>query len=86
MEHVRDGRAKPRTARDDHVKVQMDAITALSAYAHLGDTGIAEALRQALGDPRHKVQHATEGTLNVPCPRCSEASLPNEQPEQGKGR
>ena len=57
--------------RDDNVKVQMDAITMLRAYARLGDARIVKALRQALGDPRHKVQHAAARALHVPCPGCS---------------
>jgi len=56
--------------RDDNVKVQMDAITMLRAYAHLGDTRIVEALRQTLDDPRHKVRHAAARALDVPCPGC----------------
>ena len=57
--------------RDDNVKVQMDAIAVLRAYAHLGDKRIVKALRQALNDPRHKVQHAAARALDVPCPGCS---------------
>ncbi|UCH43249.1 MAG: hypothetical protein JSW16_01540 [Dehalococcoidales bacterium] len=60
--------------RDDNVKVRMDVIAILSAYARLGDARIVEALHQALDDPLHKVRHAAARVLGVPCPRCSESS------------
>ena len=64
---------------DDNVKVRMAAIAILSAYARLGDTRIVKALRQALDDPRHKVQHAAARALDVSCPGCSGDSQANEQ-------
>jgi HEAT repeat protein len=55
---------------DSNVKVQLDAISALSAYARLDDARILGALRQALSDPKHKVQHAAARGLGLPCPKC----------------
>jgi len=64
---------------DDNVKVRMNAIIVLSAYARLGDARIVKALRQALGDSHHKVQHAAARALKVPCPVCGGASQAKEQ-------
>jgi hypothetical protein len=65
--------------QDANQKVQMDAIQALSAYAHLGDSRVDQALREALRNPRHKVQHAAARALAVPCPGCQDVSPGQKQ-------
>ena len=59
--------------KDDNVKIRVQAVAALSAYAKLGDAGIDRALQQALSDPKHKVRHAAAAALGVPCPGCGKA-------------
>jgi|GEM_PF-2243883 len=58
-------------ARDPSPKVALEAIACLSAYARFNDRRITRALKQALADPRHKVQHAAARVLGVACPGCS---------------
>jgi HEAT repeat protein len=67
---------------DANVKVQLDAVSALSAYAGLDHARILEALHQALSDPKHKVQHAAARSLGVPCPKCDGGSPEPKQPSQ----
>lgn len=70
---------------DENEKVQMDAIRTLSAYANLGAIRIDQALREALRDPRHKVQHASARALEVPCPGCHGAAKEETERVDGKG-
>ena len=64
--------------QDEHVKVRMDAIAALSAYAKLDDDDISCALQEALSDPKHKVRHAAAAALGVTCPGCGTAAALSE--------
>ena len=61
---------------DDVVKVRGAAVTALGAYAALGDERIEAALRKALDDPAHKVRHTAARMLGVPCSGCGTAPKP----------
>jgi hypothetical protein len=56
--------------QDASVKVQLEAIACLAAYAELPDQRIVKALKQALNDPHHKVQHSAARVLGVSCPKC----------------
>ncbi len=56
--------------RDKSVKVKLDAIRALSAYAALLDKDVLGALNRALRDPHHKIHHAAAKALGKPCPGC----------------
>jgi len=64
--------------KDDNAKVQIDAISALTAYANLDDARVMKALRHSLESPRHKVRHAAARALRVSCPGCGEQPGPAE--------
>ena len=57
-------------AADPSPKVALDAIRALSAYAHLGDGAIQRALTSALTDDRHRIAHHAARVLGRDCPGC----------------
>ena len=55
---------------DENFNVRLSAVQAIGAYREAGDARVAEALRKALDDPKHKVRHAAARILAVPCPGC----------------
>ena len=59
-----------RLAEDKSWRIRREAINALAAYAHLDDARVNAALRSALSDPRHAVQHAAARALGSACPGC----------------
>jgi hypothetical protein len=61
---------------DSSVKVGLDAIAALSAYAATDHSGVVDALRRAAADPRHKIQHAAARALGIACRGCRGAGRP----------
>ena len=61
-----------RLAKDASWRIRREAVSALAAYAHLGIDQVEEALRRALNDPRHAVQHAAARALGTACSGCGE--------------
>jgi len=59
-----------RLTEDPNWRIRREAVSALAAYAHLGDSRVDTALRRALSDSRHAVQHAAARALGAPCPGC----------------
>ena len=58
--------------QDDNWRIRREAVCTLAAYADLGDGRVNEALRKALGDRRHAVQHAAARAGAVRCPGCGQ--------------
>lgn len=58
---------------DRNVKNRLVAVAALGDYAALNDPRIEGALRDALDDEHHKVQHEAATHLGTSCPVCTSA-------------
>jgi len=61
-----------RLAEDANWRIRREGVSALAAYAQLGDKRVERALRSALDDARHAVRHAAARTLSTECPGCGE--------------
>jgi RNA polymerase sigma factor (sigma-70 family) len=57
-------------ATDENFNVRLVAVLMLGAYRSAGDPHVAQALRKALDEPKHKVRHAAARILGVPCRAC----------------
>ena len=55
---------------DKNVKIRWHAVLCLGPYFGLGSDELDQALREALGDPKHKVRHAAAFQIGIPCVDC----------------
>ena len=60
---------------DESLKVQLDAIHALTPYTALQDKGVLTVLQARLKDTSHKIQHAAAKALAVQCPGCDKLDV-----------
>jgi len=65
---------------DANWRIRREAVCALAAYADLGDQRVDQALRGALEDGTHAVQHAAARAMATSCPGCGQVPKQARQP------